>query len=58
MSVSTYNISKTFYYQYNKYERHDKDILRHDGFGVRTGIVSTHAKQYYKAQFFFMDFMH
>ena len=42
-----------FHYKYHKYERNDKEILRHDGLKVRTGIISSHAKQDCKLQAIF-----
>ena len=43
-------VQQKVYYQYHKYQGHDREILRHGGFGGRTGIVSTHAKQDCKVQ--------
>ena len=51
----SYNVQ--FFYQYHNDEIHDREILRHNGFGGITGIVSTHAKQDCKVQAIFKWFI-
>ena len=43
-------VQQKLYHKYHKYEVHDREILRRDGFEGRTGIVSSYAKQDRKIQ--------